>query len=62
MSDETLKHGRYATEDDIAMMSNNFTLPGRLAKKAADWQKQQSQQQDLSEPESKSNPDPESSE
>jgi hypothetical protein len=44
MSDDTFKHCRFATEENIAMMSNNFTLPARLAK-ASDWQKQQSQQQ-----------------
>jgi len=33
------------TDEDIANMSNNFTLPARLAKKAADWQKSQKQRQ-----------------
>ena len=40
--------------DDIANMSTAFTLPARLAKKAADWQKRQGLplEQDLSQPDS----------
>jgi len=40
-----LKNSRPMTDEDIANMSNNFTLPARLAKKAADWQKSQKQRQ-----------------
>ena len=43
MTEYKIKNSRPATDEDIANMSNNFTLPARLAKKAADWQKKQEQ-------------------
>ena len=54
MKDKPFKNARFATDEDIAKMSTGFTLPARLAKKAADWQKQQGQplEQDLSQPDS----------
>ncbi len=39
--DNTLKHGRFMTENDIAAMSSAFTMPSRLAKRVLDLQKPQ---------------------
>ena len=35
MSDNTLKHVRFLTDEDIANTPSVFTLPGRIAKKLA---------------------------
>jgi hypothetical protein len=63
MSEKPLRHSRFATEEDCARISTSFTLPGRLAKQAADWQKKQGLllEPDLSEPESETQQDPKSS-
>ena len=39
MSDNTLKHVRFLTDEDIANMPSAFTLPGRIAKKLAKIEK-----------------------
>ena len=54
MAEEPFKNMRFATDEDIAKMNTAFTLPARLAKKAADWQKRQGLplEQDLSQPDS----------
>ena len=54
MKEKPFKNIRFATDEDIAKMSTGFTLPARLAKKAADLQKRQGLplEQDLSQPDS----------
>ena len=49
--DNTLKHGRFMTDEDIAAMPSAFTIPSRLAKQIADRKKRPAQPEpDPSEP------------